>query len=392
MKSRILGSVALVAASVLALSACAGGDGGTGDDAPINIGSINTISGPATFPEASAAAQAVFDRVNAEGGINGHKIAYSAMDDKADPATATASARELVSEKNVVALVGSASLLDCEINAQYFENEGVRSIPGIGVDPGCFNSPNIAPANIGPFNDTTATLYYGSEVLGLEKICVLTSVIGSTGPAYDAAISRWTELTGKSPLYVDDTLPSGGGDYTSYIVKAKQEGCDAIASNAVEPDAIAQVNAAAQQGWDDVTFLMLTAIYSESFAGAVSNAAGGIYVPAEFFPFTDESDVNADWKSLMEANDITLTSFSQGGYLAATFFVEVLKSIDGDITRDSVNAALSAMAPIENPMIAFPYQFDKIAAQDYTPGGWPVVLKSGTNAWERAADDWLLLS
>jgi branched-chain amino acid transport system substrate-binding protein len=390
MKSRILGAAALTAAAALVLSGCAGGEGG-GEGAPIKLGSVNTVSGPATFPEASEAAKAVFDKVNADGGINGRMIEYKVTDDKADPATATASARELVGSDEVVALVGSASLLDCEINAKYYEQEGVRSVQGIGVDPGCFSSPNIAPTNIGPFNDTTLTMLYGSEELGLENLCVLTSVIGSTGPAYQAAVDRWSEITGKQPTFVDDTVPYGGADYTPYIVKAREAGCDGIVANSVEPDAIGLIKAANQQGWDDVTFLLLTSVYSESFAAAVDNSAAGVYVPAEFYPFTEDSDVNADWKALMDENGITLTSFSQVGYLAATFLVEVLESIDGDITRESVNEALSGMAPIANQMIAYEYQFDKIAAQDFQPGGWPVVLKSGTNAWEQAADDWLMI-
>ncbi|UBH05717.1 branched-chain amino acid ABC transporter substrate-binding protein [Leucobacter sp. Psy1] len=390
MKSRILGIAALTAAAALALTGCAGGSGGDGD-APIKLGSVNTISGPATFPEASEAAAAVFDQVNADGGINGRQIEYKAMDDKADPATATAAARELIGSDEVVGLVGGASLLDCEINAKYYEQEDVRSIQGIGVDPGCFDSPNIAPANIGPFNDTTLTMLYGSEELGLENLCVFTSVIGSTGPAYAAAVEQWSEITGKETTMIDDTVPYGGADYTPYIVKAKEAGCDGIVSNAVEPDAIGQIKAANQQGWDDVSFLFLTSTYSESFAAAVDNSAAGVYVPAEFYPFTEDNEINADWKSLMEENEITLTSFSQGGYLAATFMVEVLESIDGDITRESVNDALANMEPIDNDMLAYPYQFDQIAAQDYEPGGWPVVLKSGTNAWEQAADDWLMI-
>ncbi|WP_017793556.1 ABC transporter substrate-binding protein [Leucobacter salsicius] len=392
MKKRILSAAALTAVAALALSGCAGGgEGGGGEGSPIKLGSVNTISGPATFPEASAAAAAVFDKVNAAGGINGHMIEYKATDDKADPATATASARELVGSDEVVALVGSASLLDCEINAKYYEQEGISSVPGIGVDPGCFSSSNIAPVNIGPFNDTTLTMLYGSEELGLENLCVFTSVIGSTGPAYQAAIDRWSDITGKKPLLVDDTVPYGGADYTPYIVKAKKAGCDAIVSNAVEPDGIGQIKAANQQGWDDVSFLFLTSTYSESFAAAVDNSAAGVFVPAEFYPFTEDSDINADWKSLMSENDITLTSFSQGGYLAATFMVEVLEGIEGDVTRDSVNEALANMAPIDNDMIAYPYEFSKVAAQDFEPGGWPVVLKSGTNAWEKSAEDWLLI-
>ncbi|MBS3181558.1 ABC transporter substrate-binding protein [Leucobacter manosquensis] len=390
MKRRITGVAAIAAASALALSGCAGGGGDGGEGAPIRLGSVNTLSGAATFPEASAAAQAVFDRVNADGGIDGRMIEYNTVDDKGDPASATAAARELVGSDEVVALVGGASLIECEVNQDYYAQESVLSMPGIGVDTGCFNSPNIAPANLGPFNDMTLTLLNGSENLGLDDICVLLEIAGSTKPSYLAGVEKWTEITGKEPLLVDDSLPYGGSDYTPYIVKAKNAGCSAIAVNGIEPDAIGQVKAAQAQGWDDVTFLFLTSVYSENFASALDWTGKGVHVPAEFYPFTEDSEINADWKSLMEENDIALTSFSQGGYLAAMNFVEVLSNMDGEFTRESVSAALHDMEPIENPMVAFPYQFDQIAEQEYTPGGWPVVLESGTRAWEKSADDWLL--
>lgn len=390
MKRRIAGLAAMTAVAALALTGCAGGDGG-GEGAPVKIGSVNTLSGPATFPEASAAAKAVFDRANADGGVNGHMIEYNTVDDKADPASATAAARELVGSDEVVALVGGASLIECEINQDYYEQEGVYSMPGIGVDTGCFNTANIAPANIGPFNDMTLTLLNGSENLGLEDICVLLEIAGSTQPAYMAGVERWTEITGKEPLFVDDTVPYGGSDYTPYIVKAKEAGCKAIAVNGIEPDAIGQVKAAQAQGWDDVTFLFLTSVYSENFAKALDWTGGGVHVPAEFYPFTEDNEINEDWKSLMEENDIPLTSFSQGGYLAATYFLEVLEGMDGDITRETVAEALKTMEPIENPMVAAPYQFEKVAAQDFEPGGWPVVLKTGTGAWEKSAEDWLMI-
>ncbi|WP_449261402.1 hypothetical protein, partial [Escherichia coli] len=83
-----------------------------------------------------------------------------------------------------VAMVGSASLIECEINAKYYEQQKILSIPGVGVDTGCFDSPNISPANVGPFNDMTLTLYWGSEVAKLDNICVLLEIAGSTRPAY----------------------------------------------------------------------------------------------------------------------------------------------------------------------------------------------------------------
>ena len=384
MNKRITAAAALLAAGMLALAGCSGdGGSGSGSSDPIVVGSVNTISGPATFPEASQAAKAVFDKFNADGGLNGRTIDYKALDDKGDPATATANAREIVGSDNAVAMVGSASLIECDLNKKYYEQEGILSIPGIGVDTGCFDSKNISPANVGPYNDMTLTLLYGSEQLKLDNICVLLEIAGSTRPTYQAAIDGWTKITGKKPLYVDDTVPYGASDYTPYIVKAKQAGCKALAINPVEPDAIGQVKAANAQGWDDVTWLYLTSVYSENFAKAVDNAGAGIYVPAEFYPFTEENDVNKDWRDLMTKNNIPLTSFSQGGYLAATHFLTVLKEMKGDITRETVTEALKNMKPIDNKMIGTPFTFGV-----HNTAGWPIELKSGTHKWEKVSDDW----
>ncbi|MEJ7653418.1 MAG: ABC transporter substrate-binding protein, partial [Chloroflexia bacterium] len=83
--------IALIAVGAFALSSCsASGTGTTGSSSkePIVVGSINALSGPATFSEASQAAKAVFDEVNATGGIQGRQIKYEITDDKGDPATA----------------------------------------------------------------------------------------------------------------------------------------------------------------------------------------------------------------------------------------------------------------------------------------------------------------
>lgn len=400
MRKKLVAGLALVAAGALLVAGCSSSSGGdtsgsaSGDKADIVVGSVNTISGPATFPEASQAAKAYFDKVNADGGVNGHQIKYTALDDKGDPATAQSSARQLVGEDNAVALVGSASLIECEINAKYYEQNKILSLPGVGVDTGCFNTPNISPANVGPFNDMTLTLIYGSEVLGLDNICVLLEIAGSTRPTYQAAIDLWTKATGKKASYVDDTLPYGAADYKPYLIKAKDAGCKALAINPVEPDAIAQVNGAHELGWDDVTWLYLTSVYSDNFAKSVNNAGAGIYVPAEFYPYTTDNDQTKDWKSLMADNKIPLTAFSQGGYLAAKFFVEVLKTIKGDITRESVTDALHNMKPIDEPMLGKPYIFGTAQTHAANTCAWPIEINTADHKWDFAAqggDKWLCI-
>lgn len=379
---------ALAIAVVLATAGCAGA--GSGTNGPIVVGSVNALSGAATFPEASQAAKAVFDAANAAGGVNGRQIEYKAIDDKGDPSAAAAAAREVVGGDEAVALVGSSSLIECEINAKYYEQQKILSVQGIGVDPACFSSPNIAPVNVGPFHDMTLTLLYGSEVLKLNDICALLEIAGNTLPAYQAAIDEWTKITGKKLKYLDATVPYGGSDYTSYVVKARAAGCKAITVNPVEPDSIGQLKAAQAQGWNDVTWLLLTSVYSENYAKAISDAGAGVYVPAEFYPFTDAGNPQTkDWRDLMTKNKIPLTSFSQGGYLAAKYFLDVVRGIQGDVTRESATKALREMKPVTDPMVGTPYVFGPAATHHDNTAGWPIKLATGTNKWELAGQDWL---
>ncbi|MFV0434121.1 MAG: ABC transporter substrate-binding protein [Leucobacter sp.] len=402
MKHRLIsvtGAVGLLAAASLALAACStGGGGGTGGSdsgaeggaasgEPIKVGAVASLSGSSAFPEATQAAQAVFDRFNEEGGLDGRPIEYTVIDDKADPETSSSAARDLVGD-GAVAMVGSSSLLECQINAGFYEEEGIVSIEGVAVDPQCFDSPVIAPTVVGPYGDTELSLTYGSEELGLERICAIIETAGSTAPAYDEAVKRWSEATGKELAFYDSSLPYGLGDYTPYAVKVKDQNCDGVLVGMIEPDALGFLKAAKAQGLEDVTFLSLTTVYTEAFAEAAGGMVGdGLYVPAEFAPFNEESEETADWRELMEANDIPLTSFGQAGYLAATFFLEGLQGIDGDVTRESVKEALTTMPPVENPMIGNPWEFGNTPNRS----GWPVVLKSGETVWAKAADDWIHL-
>ncbi len=134
---------------------------------PIRVGNISSLTGGALFPEASAAAAAVFERVNAAGGIGGRPIELIIEDDGGTPEGAATAARKLVEQDDVVAMVGSASTLECVVNAGLYAEASVYSIQGTGVDPLCFLSPNISPVNTGPYAGITVSLYYASETLGL---------------------------------------------------------------------------------------------------------------------------------------------------------------------------------------------------------------------------------
>ncbi|GAA1972586.1 hypothetical protein GCM10009777_00710 [Microbacterium pumilum] len=384
-KSRILMLAASIAV-VSALAGCTSGGGGspsesgepaTGD--PIVVGAL---SGLTFFPEAPQAVQAVFDDYNAAGGLEGRPIEYTVYDDKTDPAASATAAQDALSS-GAVALVGGSSLLDCAVNHTTWEDNGIVSIQGTGVDPYCFATPNIAPTNTGPFFDTFASLYYGSETLGFENICaVMVPDEAASKAAYEQAIAAWGDATGKELAYLDTSLVRGQASYAGNVSNLKSQDCDAIFMNEVGDAVVALLGEASNQGIT-LPFLVLTSCYSDQFAASAAYG-GDIYLPAEWAPYGDTSIEGVEeWAQTMDAHGVPKTSFSQGGYLAAEYFIDILESIDGDITRDSFTAAAKGMSEeIPSPMAQAPYIFGDADFHQPNNTAYPVVLRAGTGTWE----------
>ena len=84
--------------------------GGGGDttgvtDTSIKLGTSFPLSGPASaYSTISRAQKAYFEKINAEGGVNGRKIEYTVLDDGYEPPRAVNNARRLITQEKVFAL------------------------------------------------------------------------------------------------------------------------------------------------------------------------------------------------------------------------------------------------------------------------------------------------
>src|SRR5882724_5984519 len=75
-------------------------------DTEIRIGNITPYSGPASaYGTIGRAEAAYFNKINAEGGINGRKITFISYDDAFSPPKAVEQARELVEGDEVLLVV-----------------------------------------------------------------------------------------------------------------------------------------------------------------------------------------------------------------------------------------------------------------------------------------------
>lgn len=393
-RTRSLALVSLTAVAGLLLAGCTSASGGsaaggsTADTPPIKIGAVSSLTGPAPFPEVPGAAQAVFDRVNAEGGIDGRMIEFLSEDDGADPAQAAQAGRRLVDENEVVALAGSASLVECSANAAFYAQRDVVSIMGTGVEPSCFESANIAPVNNGTIQGYASLLYFASEELGHDRVCpVIMNSAGLTDP-YLALIERWEKDTGSTAAHIDTSVVLGD-DPTPAVLAVRDAGCDAVIFNAHEAAAVAFMNTVKQQGLlEAADWLTLASAYTETALDALKQQGTlGLYANSEFIPFSGNDPALDGLRETLAAADVPLTSLSIGGVVSAEILVDVLRSIDGEITRESVTAAFRALDEIPHPLLGMPFTFGEATA--HQPNRASVMVQATENGWATVSD-WVI--
>ncbi len=380
---KALTALGLGATAALVLSGCAGGSSGeneaTGE--PIVVAAVYDSN---FFPEAPPAAKAVFDAYNAKGGFNGRPIKLDTYDEKTDPANSATATKDAL-DSGIVAFVGSSSVMNCAVNNVTWTENNIISIQGTGVDPFCFSTPNVAVANTGPYFDTTASLYNGSEVFGYEAICALIMPDDEIAKsAYEQAVQNWEKATGNKLAYSDWSLTRGQTSYAANVSKLKSANCDAFYTNELGGAAAAILAEMTNQGLK-IPALLATPAYSEEFASSV-NYGGPISLPAEFAPFTDaNNEASKEWRDLMDANGIPATSFAQGGYLSAQFFIAILESVKGDVTRDAITKAAKEMSqPYSGPgkdMLGVGWIFGPGQSHQANAATWLMTIEPNSQEW-----------
>lgn len=354
---------------------------------PIHIGAISTLMAGPTIASPGLAAKAVFDSINAEGGIQNRKLVYVQEDDQGNPVAAAAAAARLINGAKVVALAGGASFLECSVNARTYEQVGLASLPGLGLERQCFSTPMIAPVNTGPDMQFALAMSFVSDKLRKKRLCVMR--LGTPSHVQknqDGVLQEWTEKTGNRAV-LDERDIQPGDNPEPYLKKAGQVGCEAIVFAGPEDFSVRFAAAGKKMMPSNVPLVFLGAAYTSQIAETLGSNGEGIYAMSEFEPWTSRSGQLSRWRDLMIANRVPLTSASQGGYLAAQILVKAMRGIKGEITRESVTRALRQMPPYELPMLGMPFHFGEGRAHHPNQAVIPVQLLSGR--WRIAHHEWL---
>ena len=314
-------------------------------DTEIKIGNINPYSGPASaYGTIGKTIGAYFNKINAEGGINGRKISFITYDDGYAPPKAVEQARKLV-ESDEVLLVFQSLGTPSNSAIQRYMNE--KKVPQLFVATGAtkFGDPKNFPWTMGWQPN------YQSEGRVLAKYILDNKPGGKIGILYqnddygkDYVKGLKDGLAGKVQIVAE--LPYEPADPTvdSQIVNLKASGADIFYNIATPKFAAQAIRKAAEIGWKPLHLLnsVSASVGSVLKPAGFENSVGILttnYIKDPTDPQWKNDAAYKDWVAFMDKyfpeGDKT-SSFTVYGYTVAQSLVQVLKQAGNELTRENV--------------------------------------------------------
>ena len=331
-------------------------------DTEIKIGNINPYSGPASaYGLIGKTIAAYFNKVNAEGGINGRKINFISYDDGYSPPKAVEQARKLVESDEVLLIFQS---LGTPSNTAIQKYMNAKKVPQLFVATGAtkWGDPQHFPWTMGwqPSYQSEGRIYakYLLEKHPNAKIGILYQN-DDYGKDYVKGLKDGLGPKAASMIVSEQPYETSDPTVDSQIVNLKASGAD-VFFNVTTPKFAAQaIKKAAEIGWKPVHLLNNV---SQSIGGVlkpagIENSVGILstyYLKDSTDPGIKDDPGYKDWLAFMDKyfpeGDKT-SSFTVYGYTVAQTLVQVLKQCGDNLTRENVMKQAANLKDLELPML-----------------------------------------
>ncbi len=332
-------------------------------DSEIKIGNIMPYSGPLSAYALIGRTQAAFfNKINAEGGVNGRKINFISYDDGFSPPKTVEQARKLVESDEVLLIFQSLGTPTNNAIRQYMNQ---KKVPQLFVATGATQFGDLKNFHwtMGwqPTYQTEGRIYakYILQNLPQGKIGILYQNDDS-GRDYLKGLKDGLGEEATKRMIVAE-LPYEPTDPTvdRQIVTLKTMGADVFFNEASPKFAAQAIKRAAEIGWKPVQFL-----------ASISNSVGSVLKPAGLEaskgilstnylkdatdPTWKDDPALKEWAAFMDKyfpeGDKTST-FSVYGYLTAQTMVQVLKQCGDELTRENVMKQAANLKDLELGML-----------------------------------------
>ena len=362
------------------------------DDKQIKIGQIGPYSGPASaYASIGKSIGAYFDKVNAEGGVNGRKITYVPLDDGYNPAKTVEQARRLVEEDEVLLILNS---LGTATNTAIEKYMNTKKVPQLFVSTGAtkFGDPAHFPWTMGwqpPY--AAEARNYAQHILETNpkaKIAVLYQN-DDFGKDYLNGLEEGLGAAGKSMVVAKVSYEVTDPTIDSQMLTLKSSGADTFVDVTTPKFAAQAIKKAAELGWRPAHYLtnVSVSVATVLTPAGLDNSIGiisAVYQKDPTEPEFAQDPAMKEWVDFMKKYDPagSLTDASNVfGYNVAQTLVQVLKQCGDNLTRENVMKQ-AAHLDMTLPML-LPGVNIKTGPDDYYPIEREQLARFNGKTWVR---------
>ena len=365
-------------------------------DTEIKIGNIMPYSGPASsYGVIGRTEQAYFNKINAEGGINGRKINFISYDDGYSPPKTVEQARKLVESDGVLFIFNS---LGTPPNSAIQKYMNTNKVPQLFVATGAtkWNNPKDFPWTMGfqPNYQSEGRIYaaYIMREKPNAKIAVLYQN-DDYGKDYLKGLKDGLGDKAASMIVAEESYDTTEPTIDSHIVKLKATAADVFFDVAVPKFAAQAIRKVSEIGWKPLHLLNNVSVS----IGATMKPAGfdqsqGIISSAYLKDPTDPQ-----WKDdpgLKVWNEFLYKYYPEAnrmdanviyGYTVAQTLEHVLRACGDDLTRENVMKQAASLRGLELGGL-LPGITINTSATDFAPVSQVQLMRFRGESWELFGD------
>ena len=360
-------------------------------DKEIKVGHLNPYSGNlSAYGAIGKAIGAYFDKVNAEGGINGRKVTFISLDDGYNPAKTVEQTRKLVEEDEVLLVFQP---LGTPSNSAIHKYMNTKKVPQLFVATGAtkWGDPKNFPYTMGwqPNYQSEAKIY-AAHILETKPNAKIGVLFQNDDYGKDYLKGFEDGLGAKAATMIVSKVSYEATDPTvdSQMITLKASGADTFFNITTPKFAAQAIKKAAELGWKPAHYL-----------NSVSNAVGSVLVPAGLdngvgiitagyikdptdpqFQKGKEYDDWLAWMKKYNPSGDLKDNFNVYGYTVAQTLEQVLKQAGDNLTRDNVMkqaASLDLTLPMLLPGVNI-----KTGPDDFYPIEREQLMRFNGKSWD----------
>jgi branched-chain amino acid transport system substrate-binding protein len=336
---RIRHSLFLAVLSAASIAAHAQGSSG-----PLMLGQTADYSGPQSAPvkETAAAARAYFDKVNAQGGVNGRKIVLETLDDGYDPKKSVENAKKLIDEKHVLALFLFRGTANAEALMPVLEEKKTLLFGGVGSSMKMHAPMSRYMFNLRPPVQTEVASIVGQlSSQGINDLAVIYTDDGFGKDAMEGAKKAFEKFKIKPTAVA--AIPRGQAEVDAAVNEILKASPAATLGFCI-PKICATIVKKLRAKGSLTQFFSLSNTSSNAYVTELAEHARGVVVTQVMpYPFDSRDVIGREFKTFAKETGIKESYGTMEGYLSARIMTEALRRAGKNPTRESLVAAFESL-------------------------------------------------